>query len=172
MSSEAFIALGSNLGDREAHLRFAVQGIDALPGVEFVRGSRIYETEPVGPAGQGAYLNAVVEVATTRTPRELLTALLGIEEEAGRKRSAEETRWGPRVLDLDLLLYGDRQIDEPGLSLPHPRMHERAFVLEPLCEIAGDRLHPRLRTRFAELAAQVGDPEAVRPTDDRPLDLP
>jgi len=162
MAQTAFIALGSNLGDREARLREAVGAIAARAGVTMERGSRLYETDPVGPEGQGAYLNGVIEVSTTLPARALLEALLVIERAAGRERDAEPERWGPRVLDLDLLLYGDERIDEPGLAVPHPRMHERGFVLEPLCDIASARRHPVLGAPFGELAAAVRDEEAVR----------
>ncbi|MDP6980790.1 MAG: 2-amino-4-hydroxy-6-hydroxymethyldihydropteridine diphosphokinase [Myxococcota bacterium] len=169
MGTTAFIALGSNLGDREARLRYAVHAIDALAGVAFARGSRIYETDPVGPGEQGAYLNAVIEVSAALAARELLAVLLEIERAAGRKRGEDEERWSARVLDLDLLLYGDERIDEPGLRVPHPRMHERGFVLEPLCDVAAERVHPDLAVRFDALAAQVRDPEAVRAIGTTPL---
>ncbi len=162
MRTTAFIALGSNLGDREARLRYAVHAIDALAGVAFARGSRVYETDAVGPGEQGAYLNAVIEVSTVLAPGDLLAALLKIERAAGRKRSEEAERWSARVLDLDLLLYGDQQIDEPGLCVPHPRMHERGFVLEPLRDVAPEHVHPALGVRFDALAAKVHDPKAVR----------
>lgn len=137
----AWIALGSNVGDRNAHLAHAFDAIARLPGVLRVRRSTVRETEPVGPPGQGPYLNAVAEVQTTLAARALLEALLGIERERGRDRT-QEVRFGPRTLDLDLLAWGDAvpggpaAIDVPGLSVPHPRMHSRAFVLEPLAELA------------------------------------
>jgi 2-amino-4-hydroxy-6-hydroxymethyldihydropteridine diphosphokinase len=155
-----FVALGSNLGDREETLRRALERLAATPGIALVAVSRPFETEPVGPA-QPAYLNAAVELETALPARELLARLLAIEREAGRARGAE--RFGPRTLDLDLLLYGDETIDEPGLVVPHPRLAERAFVLEPLAEIAGALCHPRLGASIAELAARVRDPRAVRP---------
>jgi 2-amino-4-hydroxy-6-hydroxymethyldihydropteridine diphosphokinase len=162
----AYIALGSNLGQREALLAFALQALRATPGIDVVGVSGIYETDPVGPGPQGPYLNAVARVETWIDPRSLLERMLAIEREAGRERSAdgegEPLRWGPRTLDLDLLLYTDRCIDEPGLCIPHPRLHERAFVLEPLCELAPSLLHPRLGEPFSAWAERRRDPAAVR----------
>ncbi|MEX2219872.1 MAG: 2-amino-4-hydroxy-6-hydroxymethyldihydropteridine diphosphokinase [Phycisphaerales bacterium] len=131
---DACIALGSNLGDREATLRRALVGIAVLPGTRLVAASGFLETAPVGPP-QPAYLNAAAHVATSLAPRELLGHLLRIEREHGRDRS-RGGRWGSRPLDLDLLTHGETVMDEPGLTLPHPRLHERAFVLEPLAQIA------------------------------------
>jgi 2-amino-4-hydroxy-6-hydroxymethyldihydropteridine diphosphokinase len=125
----AFLGLGSNLGDRAAHLRAAVA---ALPDVVAV--SPVYETAPVGgPEGQPAYLNAVVELATPLEPRELLAWCRRLEAAAARER---RERWGPRTLDVDVLLVGDLHVDEPDLQVPHPRMAERAFVLAPLADLA------------------------------------
>jgi len=125
----AFLALGSNLGDRRAHLRLAMS---RLPDVVAVSG--LYETDPVGgPPGQGAYLNCVVELRTTRTPRELLAVAQAAEAAAQRTR---DERWGPRTLDVDVLLVGDEIVDEPDLIVPHPRMWERGFVLVPLADLA------------------------------------
>jgi 2-amino-4-hydroxy-6-hydroxymethyldihydropteridine diphosphokinase len=144
MTSEiAYIALGSNLGDRRAHLDFALDALRAHPGVQIVAVSRVIETEPVGPPNQGRYLNAAAAVRTRLEPRDLLELCLSIERARGRART-EEGAWGPRTLDLDLLLHGSRVIDEPGLAIPHPRLHERLFVLEPLAEIAGGTAHPTL----------------------------
>ncbi|HXX91654.1 MAG TPA: 2-amino-4-hydroxy-6-hydroxymethyldihydropteridine diphosphokinase [Acidimicrobiales bacterium] len=125
----AFLGLGSNLGDRLAHLRRAVA---AIPDVVAV--SRVYETEPVGgPPGQGPYLNAVVELHTEAGPRELLALARRLEAEAGRERAE---RFGPRTLDVDVLLVGDLQVEEEDLIVPHPRLFERRFVLAPLAELA------------------------------------
>jgi 2-amino-4-hydroxy-6-hydroxymethyldihydropteridine diphosphokinase len=125
----AFLALGSNLGDRWAYLREAVA---ALPDVIAV--SPVYETEPVGgPAGQGPYLNLVVELETELGPRQLLELAQGLEGAAGRVRGE---RWGPRTLDVDVLLVDDLEVDEPDLIVPHPRMHERRFVVAPLADLA------------------------------------
>jgi 2-amino-4-hydroxy-6-hydroxymethyldihydropteridine diphosphokinase len=158
-----FVALGSNLGDRGAHLCGGRRRLVASARIEVVAASRIYETAAVGPAGQGAYLNAVLELHSTLAPVDLLARLLEIERDEGRDRAGEGVRWGPRTLDLDLLLYADVCLDEPGLSLPHPRLHERAFVLEPLCELAGDLVHPSLGGRLSDHRARCHDPSNVRP---------
>ncbi len=127
----AFLALGSNLGDRWEHLRTAVEG---LPDVVAV--SPVYETAPVGgPEGQGSYLNVVAELDTGLSPRQLLALGRRLEAASGRVRGE---RWGPRALDVDVLLVGDLEVDDPDLQVPHPRMWERAFVLVPLSDLAPD----------------------------------
>jgi 2-amino-4-hydroxy-6-hydroxymethyldihydropteridine diphosphokinase len=131
----AYLALGSNLGDRAAHIRSGTAALAAHPAVELLAVSRLYETPPWGPVPQGPYLNACAAVATTLAPRALLDLCLAIERRAGRERTL---RWGPRTLDLDILLYGDAAVDEPDLRIPHPRMMERAFVLVPLADLAPD----------------------------------
>jgi 2-amino-4-hydroxy-6-hydroxymethyldihydropteridine diphosphokinase len=130
----AYVGLGSNLGDREAMIRRAASLIEA------VRLSTIRETAPWGYEDQPSFLNAVAEVDTTLGPRPLLDQLLAVEQELGRERTGP--RWGPRAIDLDLLLYGDLTVDEPGLTVPHPRLTERLFVLEPLAELAPARKIP------------------------------
>lgn len=156
-----YVALGSNVGNRAAHLALAVREMGALEGLVLSASSRVYETDPIGPGPQGCYLNAVVRGSTLLPPRVLLDALHAIERRAGRERSREE-RFSARTLDLDLLFYGDLRIDAPDLVVPHPRLHERSFVLEPLCELAPDMPHPILGLRLSELAARVRDPAAVR----------
>ncbi|MDJ0953400.1 MAG: 2-amino-4-hydroxy-6-hydroxymethyldihydropteridine diphosphokinase [Acidimicrobiia bacterium] len=133
----AAIGLGSNLGDRARHIADAVGALSELDTL--VRVSPLYETAPVGGPEQGPYLNAVAVVDTELTPQELLQQCLAIERDAGRER---RERWGPRTLDLDLLLYGDAEIDEDGLTVPHPRMTERRFVLEPLLDAWPDAVLP------------------------------
>ncbi len=157
----AYIALGSNLGDREQTIESARSALDHHPRITTTRCSALIETDPVGPAGQGPYLNGVTEISTDLSPRELLNALLDIERSHGRIRSETDQRWGPRTLDLDLILYADRIIDEPGLTLPHPRMHERRFVLEPLAAIAPDAMHPVLNATARQLLARL---DRVQPT--------
>lgn len=130
----AFIGLGSNLGDPRRQIEAAFAAIAALPHTHLVRHSSLYLSAPWGVADQPEFVNAVAQIETALSPRELMQALLGIERDFGRERSGD--RWGPRILDLDLLVYADRVIDEPGLHVPHPHLHERAFVLVPLAEIA------------------------------------
>ena len=151
----AFLGLGSNLGDRRAHLRGAVA---ALRDADLVVGvSTVYETDPVGgPGGQGRYLNAVVELDTDRTPRGLLELAQSLEGAAGRVRPAGE-RWGPRTLDVDVLLVGDLTVDEPDLVIPHPRMWERSFVLTPLSDLAPDVVPFGWETRVEGNVAPVGN---------------
>jgi 2-amino-4-hydroxy-6-hydroxymethyldihydropteridine diphosphokinase len=128
--TRAYLGLGSNLGDRVAHLRAAVT---ALP--DLVATSPVYETDPVGGPEQGPYLNLVVELATDRTPRQLLELCHAAEQAAGRVR---DERWGPRTLDVDVLWFDGVQVDEPDLEVPHPRMFERRFVIVPLADLAPD----------------------------------
>jgi 2-amino-4-hydroxy-6-hydroxymethyldihydropteridine diphosphokinase len=154
----AFVALGSNLGDRLANLQEAVDRLGKVAGIRVVRTSRVYETDPVGPP-QPDYLNAVVMVETLLSARELLEACLGVEQAMGRERSE---RWAPRTIDLDVLSYGQEEIDEPGLVVPHPRMHERGFVLVPLLELDPDPALPGGR-RVAELRLGPGMLSGVRP---------
>jgi 2-amino-4-hydroxy-6-hydroxymethyldihydropteridine diphosphokinase len=129
-----YVALGSNLGDRPETLLAAVEALQAEPGIEVVAVSRLIETEPVGFLDQPPFVNGVAALDTTLAARDLLELLLDVERRFGRNREGVPAQ-GPRTLDLDLLLYGDAQIDEPGLQVPHPRMHERPFVLEPLAEV-------------------------------------
>jgi 2-amino-4-hydroxy-6-hydroxymethyldihydropteridine diphosphokinase len=147
----AFLGLGSNQGDRAALLADALARLDSAPGVRLMAVSSLYATAPVGPPGQPEFLNLAVEVSTSLLPLDLLAACLGIEAALGRVRGE---RWGPRTIDIDVLLYGDRHMAEPGLELPHPRMRERAFVLQPLAEIAGRR--PLEGKTIAEWAAAAG----------------
>lgn len=158
-SGRVFIGVGSNEGDRLACLSAAVRALGGTPGVRLVQMATIRETEPIGPP-QAPYLNTVVEIETARDPEELLRALQDIERALGRIPSPE--RWGPRVIDLDLLLYDDRVIHQPDLSIPHPRLHERAFVLEPLAQLAPDLAHPVLGRTIAELLDLMGRSASAR----------
>jgi 2-amino-4-hydroxy-6-hydroxymethyldihydropteridine diphosphokinase len=146
--SQAFIGLGSNLGDREAYLEAARRMLSGSVGVLLAGASSLYETEPVGYTDQSWFLNQVVEVATGLDPWELLLVLQGIEHDLGRQRLI---RWGPRVVDLDVLLYGDAVLNSPELIVPHPRLYERSFVLSPLAEIAPDHVHPDGKTTLEHL---------------------
>ncbi len=148
-----FLGLGSNLGDRLGHLRDALSELEAR-GVTIVARSSVWQSAPVGPA-QPDYLNAVVEVETALSPRELLAACKQLERERGR--DPQGLRWGPRPLDVDLLL-ADVRVDEPDLQVPHAQLANRAFVLRPLCEVcAPSRLHPVLGVTLGELRARVVD---------------
>ena len=149
----AFIGLGSNLGEPEAKLRLAFAALADLPQTRLVAASSLYRSAPVGFADQPDFVNAVAQLATELAPQALLAALLGIEQHFGRERAF---RNAPRTLDLDLLLYDTRSIAEPGLTVPHPRMHERAFVLAPLAEIAPDCEIPGKGRVAALLAACAG----------------
>ncbi|HWQ23852.1 MAG TPA: 2-amino-4-hydroxy-6-hydroxymethyldihydropteridine diphosphokinase [Gaiellaceae bacterium] len=148
----AFVGLGSNLGDREAALGRAIELLRGADGVEVVAVSALRETDPVGVVEQPRFLNGVVEVRTSLSARELLAVLLAIEGALGRVRNG--TRWGPRTIDLDLLLYGDEVVDEPGLRVPHPRLRERRFALEPLVELDPALDVPGLG-RVADLLAKL-----------------
>jgi 2-amino-4-hydroxy-6-hydroxymethyldihydropteridine diphosphokinase len=142
----AYVGLGANLGDREGTIRAAVA---EMPGVVAV--STLRETDPVGITDQPRFLNGVAALETELKPRELLDVLLAVERRLGRERGQ---RWGPRTIDLDLLLYGDEVIDETGLTIPHPRLHERRFVLEPLADLAPELVvpgHGRVKDLLAKL---------------------
>ena len=156
----AWVALGSNLGSRRDHLCAALDALRDLSATGEVAASRLYETDPVGPGAQRPYLNAVARLLPRLDPRALLEALLAIEAARGRERGPE--RNAPRSLDLDLLLYGARRIDEPGLIVPHPRLAERGFVLEPLCDLDPHLELPGDGRRVRDLAAAQRDPVAVR----------
>jgi 2-amino-4-hydroxy-6-hydroxymethyldihydropteridine diphosphokinase len=155
-----FLGLGSNQGDRRENLARALQ----LLGKEItiVRTSSIYETEPVGYLDQDWFLNAVCQAQTDRGPRDLLELANRVEQALGRVR---DIHWGPRTLDVDILLYGDRIVDEPDLQIPHPRLAERGFVLTPLSELAGELIHPTLGLTIAELRYRLADSSEVRVTE-------
>lgn len=157
----ACIGLGGNIGDVATALRGALAALGALPGTRLLRASRFYRTPAWGVEAQPDFINAAAVVETTLAPRALLDALLGIERAHGRERAADGSRWGPRTLDLDLLLHGDAVIDEPGLVLPHPQMHLRAFVLLPLAEVAADADVPG-RGRVAALLGAI-DADGIVP---------
>jgi 2-amino-4-hydroxy-6-hydroxymethyldihydropteridine diphosphokinase len=155
----AYIGIGANIGSPAAQCREAIRKLDETAGIHVLQTSSFYRTEPVGEVDQDWFVNAVSEIRATVTPRDLLNRLKDIERLMGRK---EGPRWGPRVIDMDILLYGQRIIDENGLKVPHPELHKRRFVLEPLCEIASYVIHPvynisarGLLSRLSEDAGKV-----------------
>jgi 2-amino-4-hydroxy-6-hydroxymethyldihydropteridine diphosphokinase len=131
----AYVGIGSNVGEPQTQVERALRELEGLPGTRLVRASSLYETEPVGLREQPGFINAVAMVETALSPRALLDGLLEIERRHGRVRTVKN---GPRTLDLDILLYGNLRVQEDGLTIPHPRMHERGFVLEPLLEVDAD----------------------------------
>ena len=159
MSVIAYIALGSNLGDRRAYLEQALVEVRASPGVAVQRVSSLYETQPVDVPNQPWFLNSVAAIETDMTPKELLQLALRVEAAMGRMRLSEK---GARKIDIDVVLFGDRVVDEPELKIPHPAMHQRRFVLEPLVEIAPEAHHPELGKTARELLAGLGTEQRVR----------
>jgi 2-amino-4-hydroxy-6-hydroxymethyldihydropteridine diphosphokinase len=152
-----YLSLGSNVGDRAANFNRAIERLAALGTVTAV--SSFYETEPVEMTAQPWFLNCVVALETEKMPRQLITAVLDLEQQMGRRRTQEK---GPRTIDIDILLFGKSVIDLPGLTVPHPAMHQRRFVLEPLAEIAPDLRHPVLKRTIRELLDALPPGQAVR----------
>ncbi len=155
----AYIGMGANLGDRAETLCRAALAMEERPDLHLRAASGVYETAPVGITDQPAFFNAVIEVETELSARALLDLLQGIEGRFGRVRAE---KWGPRTLDLDILLYDSTVIEEEGLKVPHPHMHERAFVLVPLCDLYPEGCHPVLRQTFRSLARAVGAAQGIR----------
>jgi len=152
-----YLSLGSNVGDREANLHSAIEHLRSLGEVAAV--SSFYETEPVEFTAQPWFLNCVVKLDTGKTPKELLAGLLAVEQLMGRRRTQKK---GPRTIDIDILLYGDSIIETEGLTIPHPTLHQRRFVLEPLAEIASGVRHPALKRTIRELRDTLPPGQAVR----------
>ena len=157
MHNIAYLSLGSNLGDRAGHLREATRRLQSVGHVQSV--SSFYETEPVEFTDQPWFLNCAVALETASTPKELMTQLLEIEKIMGRERIQKK---GPRTIDIDLLLLADLVVNRPGLNIPHPSMHERRFVLEPLAEIAPEAKHPSLNKTVRELLEELPSGQSVR----------
>ncbi len=147
----AYVGIGSNMGNREENIQNAIKKIGTVAAT-VIKVSKIYETKPVGYSEQGDFLNCVVEIQTLIKPEELLLELLNIEEELKRKRTI---KWGPRTIDLDVLLFDDEILSNENLIVPHPKMHERLFVLQPLCDLAPYKLHPILRRRIIDLKEKL-----------------
>ncbi|UQD50701.1 2-amino-4-hydroxy-6-hydroxymethyldihydropteridine diphosphokinase [Bacillus methanolicus] len=158
MKNSAFIALGSNIEDRYTYLKKAVLELDSFEEIKVVNTSSIYETDPVGYEDQDKFLNMVIKVNTSLGPFELLDTCLDIEQKLGRKR---EIKWGPRTIDLDILLYNNENIETENLTVPHPRMRERAFVMIPLMEIRNSTL-PVMKKPFDPLLETIANKEGVR----------
>ncbi len=150
-----YLGLGSNLGDREANLRYALELLGR--GIALERTSSLYDTEPWGYEDQPRFLNCVCEGRTSLQPSALLAAVKEVERTVGRGPTSPDIRWGPRIVDVDILFYGQQVIREPALEVPHPRLAERAFVLVPLAEIAPAHLHPVLKLTVAELLLRMSD---------------
>ena len=167
MPERAHLAIGSNLNERRTYLEAGLAAISALPDTSLAAVSHIYEPPPLGPVAQPDFLNAVCAIDTLLPPQELLAAMLNIENNYLRQR---RIHWGPRTLDLDLLLYGDRVVDGPDLHLPHPHMNNRSFVLRPLCEIVPDLRHPVTDRPFAAHLAELPNADEARAVG--PLALP
>lgn len=157
-----YVALGANLGDRDATFTAAIRAIESESELLLLAASPVFETEPFGPAGQGAYLNAVVKLRVWLGPAELLRRLQFIETALGRDRRRESQRWGSREIDLDILFFGDRCIESPDLVVPHVRAHQRIFVMAPMAEIAPSFVHPKLGITMEVIARSFSDRDGVR----------
>ncbi|MDP9161797.1 MAG: 2-amino-4-hydroxy-6-hydroxymethyldihydropteridine diphosphokinase [Acidobacteriota bacterium] len=160
MQTTACLSVGSNLNDRLAYLKRAIWELGAAEKVVAV--SSFYETEPVEFTEQPWFINCAVKVETEKTPQQLMDSVLDIEREMGRERTVNETKKGPRIIDIDILLFGDAKIEIPGLSIPHPGLHNRRFVLQPLAEIASELRHPSLNRTIQELLEALPDGQIVR----------
>lgn len=168
--ANAYIGIGSNVGDRAGHLEAARRALEALPATRLRAFSPVYETNPVGPIPQGRYLNAAACLETALAPLELFAHLTAIEHAAGRPPHPHRIPWGPRTLDLDLLLYEQQVIATAELVIPHPRMHERWFVLKPLADIAPHVVHPVLGQTIRDLLRRL--PEGAAANQSTPAEPP
>ena len=159
MSEIAYLGLGSNIGDRVAYLQAGTRALATKPEFSILKTSSVYETSPEGYLDQGDFLNAALSLRTTKTPASLLETMSAIEDSFGRQRTIH---WGPRTLDLDLLMFGNCVVDEAHLKVPHPRLLERRFALEPLAEIAPELVHPQTGRSMAEHCTQLVRPASTR----------
>lgn len=159
MSTEVYLSLGSNLGDREENIKQALAQLAAQTGVEVVKHSGLYESEPLYLRNQPWFLNCVIQLRTQLEVDRLLRLCQGIERHLGRKKGI---RYGPRVIDIDILFYGQKVVRESNLQIPHPRLQERRFVLEPLCELNPQWEHPLLKKNIKQLLDEVGEGQKIR----------
>ena len=159
MGHKVYLGLGSNLGDRISNLKRAVEGLEKTGEISLLSSSSYYETKPAGFEAQPKFINMAIKIETSLHPVKLLDTVKKIEKEIGR---AESFRWGPRNIDIDILLYGDETVKEPELEIPHPRMEERAFVLVPLSEIGGDAKHPLTSETVEEMRAKLQDTNSIK----------
>jgi 2-amino-4-hydroxy-6-hydroxymethyldihydropteridine diphosphokinase len=157
MQDRVYLSLGSNVGDREDHLRGAITRLESIARVISV--SSFYETEPMEVTNQPWFLNCAVKAETTKVPKQLMAAILEMEREMGRLRTMKK---GPRTIDIDILLFGDAVVDSPEVTIPHPAMHERRFVLEPLAEIAPEARHPVFKKTVSEMLDALPGGQTVR----------
>ena len=159
MKNISYLSIGSNMGERFDTFQKAFRLLSENPHIKLVACSSLYETDPVGYTDQDCFLNAVFKVETDLKPEDLLRSCMRVEQELGRKR---DVRWGPRTLDLDILLYNHENVETEILSIPHPRMHERAFVMIPLMELEPDIILPKMNTSLSDLLEKIPDKEGVR----------
>lgn len=159
-SSIAYIGIGSNLGDKLYNCKFSIDKINQLPGCHVTACSALFKTEPEGVTGQDWYANCVAQVTTTQSPSQLLKGLMGIESDMGRIR---KKRWETRIIDLDILLFGQEIIESDDLTIPHPLLHKRRFVLEPLFQLAPELMHPVLKLTISQLLNKLPKGPSVEP---------
>lgn len=164
----AYIGIGSNLGDKVSNCRYAINRINELPSCQVTRCSAIFKTEPDGVTGQDWYANCVAEVQVTQIPSHLLKGLMGIESDMGRVR---EKRWEARIIDLDILLFGQQVIESHSLNIPHPLLHKRRFVLEPLFQLGPDLVHPVLKVTVGQLLNRLPQGPSIEFLGDPPIQI-
>ena len=162
----AYLGLGTNMGDRLNNLIDAKSRLKSISGIRLQETSSVYETEPVGMSVANSFLNAAFSVMTSLSPHQLLYSLKGLESDMGRQKGM---KMEPRIMDVDLLMYGSFRIQEEDLIVPHPRMHQRRFVLVPLCEIAPEAVHPVLARKVRDILLELGDEDGVRFYSEFPL---